>query len=84
LHVVAVLSGVILATVAVTVAALVRGMTWWAALGLAAATVLAAQILYLVWITGMASAEALRRRRAAGAWRRARRRGARRKDTTAH
>lgn len=84
MHVVAVLAGVIFATVAVTVAALARGMTGWAALGLAAATVLAAQILYLVWIAGMASAEALRRRRAAWAGRRARGRSAASKDTTAH
>ncbi|MCX7646479.1 MAG: hypothetical protein N2Z62_14445 [Rhodobacteraceae bacterium] len=67
MHVVAVLAGVILAAIAVAVAALVRGMAGWAALGLAASTIVAAQVLYLVWIAGMASAEARRRRRAAGA-----------------
>lgn len=73
LHVVAVLAGVLLAACAVAVAALVRGMTGWAALGLAASTLIVAQLLYLVWIAAMASAEARRRRRSEAAEPRARR-----------
>lgn len=66
MHIVLFLAGVVVATAAVVLAAWAAGLPGLAIFGLGAATLLVAQALYLVWIVGMAGAEARRRRQEAG------------------
>jgi hypothetical protein len=65
LHIVGLIAGAVGASAVVVVVALAMGFSGWASIGLGLACFVLAQVLYVVWLAGMARAEARRRTSAA-------------------
>jgi hypothetical protein len=66
LHIVGFIAGALGASAVVVAVAIGASFSGWAALGMGLATLVLAQVLYVVWVAGMARGEARRRKAAAG------------------
>jgi sugar phosphate permease len=62
LHIAGFITGAVCASVVVAVVAQASGFAGWVAIGMGAACFVLAQILYVLWLAGMARTEARRQR----------------------